>query len=670
MTDRETFTGTYHVLLIGIDAYPRRPLRGAVNDIDAIQRWLLGPKVGLPASSIQRLASPHAGAVHDTTIPEKPATLANLRAALHELGTARVSSGDRVIIHYSGHGVRFSLPSGMRMFHHEALAPVDCDDGNWLFDHELNERLRAITDRTRSVVFILDACHSASITRSAPLPPSATVPPPILRGRCLEVSEVATVPAVPAEAPTGVSRRSGFGVQDCHVVAACLDYEEACESVGPDRVVQGVLTRALIETVNQLEGIDPRTAPWAKLWSVLCDRVERANRHQHLWSSGGLARAVLAGPPVTGDVGLEVRADGPGRYQIAPGTLAGVTVKARIALYGARPASFPPLDSPEDHAQRLPAVLEVVSAERTTASAVAHTSGDPIALPAGVRGRLVRAGTGERLRFATIPRDPELEAALGRSGLLELADEGSAEVCVGRSGDHWIVTDDVHRGTPDLPALVRIPVGAHGAHGLVRDVLEHYTRYRAPLRIAHRAIDLPGALGLELVQCPSHDLRGVEAQVADLPVVAMPRASACDLTAGARVAFRVDNRASRPLRVTLVNCAASGRVQLLGDQAIEPYRSHVFWANGNLGQPFAMTPPNGSLRCIDRLVVIGRTALNRSLEFLRVDHGFLERARDAVMTPPPEQWTATQVLIRTSAPDAPALTGAPPLPPARANGQA
>jgi hypothetical protein len=551
----------------------------------------------------------------------------------------------------------------MRMFHHEALAPVDCDDGNWLFDHELNELLRAITDRTRSVVFILDACHSASITRTGHLSPD---PPPILLGRCLEASEVATVPALPAEAPTGVSMRSGFGVQDCHVIAACLDHEEACESVGPDRVVQGVLTRALVETLTQLEGIDPRTAPWAKLWNGLCDRVERANRRQHLWTSGGLARAVLAGPPVTGDVGLEVRAAGPGSYQIAAGTLADVTVKARIALYGERPASFPPLDSSEDHAARLPAVLEVVSADRTTAIA----TGGQIALPEGVRGRLVRAGVTGVLRFATTPRNPELEAALGRSGLLELADERSAEVCVGRSGDHWIVTDDVHLGTPDLPALVRIPVGPLGAHGLVREVLEHYTRYRTPLRIAHRAVDLPGALGLELVQSPPEDLRGVRAQVADLPVIPMQRGNACDLAAGARVAFRVDNRAERTLRVTLVNCAASGRVQLLGDQAIEPYSSHVFWANGNVGQPFAMTPPKGSHRCLDRLVVIGRTALNRSLEFLRVDHGFLERARDAVMTPPPEQWTTTQMLIRTSGPGAPRLTGVLSFPPARANGQA
>ena len=30
----------FHVLLIGIDAYTVKPLRGCVNDIDAVQRLL------------------------------------------------------------------------------------------------------------------------------------------------------------------------------------------------------------------------------------------------------------------------------------------------------------------------------------------------------------------------------------------------------------------------------------------------------------------------------------------------------------------------------------------------------------------------------------------------------------------------------------------------------
>jgi hypothetical protein len=44
---------SYHVLLIGIDAYSVRLLYGCVNDIDAIQRLLLGERVAIPKDRIR-----------------------------------------------------------------------------------------------------------------------------------------------------------------------------------------------------------------------------------------------------------------------------------------------------------------------------------------------------------------------------------------------------------------------------------------------------------------------------------------------------------------------------------------------------------------------------------------------------------------------------------------
>jgi hypothetical protein len=99
---------TYHVLLIGVDAYPIKPLSGCVNDIDAVQRLLLGDRVGIPAASIQRLASPHPGTKHETTVPSDPATLDNLRRALGRLAleVPRGEGDHHVFIYYSGHGTR------------------------------------------------------------------------------------------------------------------------------------------------------------------------------------------------------------------------------------------------------------------------------------------------------------------------------------------------------------------------------------------------------------------------------------------------------------------------------------------------------------------------------------------------------------------------------------
>jgi hypothetical protein len=86
---------TYHVLLIGIDSYRVKPLRGCVNDIDGVQRLLLDEgRVEIPRENITRLASPHAGARHETAVESAPATLANIRAALGRLGSAAVGPND------------------------------------------------------------------------------------------------------------------------------------------------------------------------------------------------------------------------------------------------------------------------------------------------------------------------------------------------------------------------------------------------------------------------------------------------------------------------------------------------------------------------------------------------------------------------------------------------
>src|SRR3954452_10802868 len=120
----------YHVLLVGVDDYKTRPLRGCVNDIDAVQRVLLD-RMRLAPAQITRLPSPHPDARHHPTeIRSEPATLDNLRTALAELGKpGRVGPTDRVFIYYAGHGARDEFSAEGRRFHREALVPADCDPG-------------------------------------------------------------------------------------------------------------------------------------------------------------------------------------------------------------------------------------------------------------------------------------------------------------------------------------------------------------------------------------------------------------------------------------------------------------------------------------------------------------------------------------------------------------
>jgi hypothetical protein len=179
-------------------------------------------------------------------------------------------------------------------------------------------------------------------------------------------------------------------------------------------------------------------------------------------------------------------------------------------------------------------------------------------------------------------------------------------------------------------------------------VLEHYRAYSLPLRMADRAGDLPGKLKLRVL---CHPGSGVTA----------PGTDTYRLQAGDRVYFTAHNRSRYTLRVTLLNCAASGKVQLLGDQTISPNKVHEFWANNQDGALFRMEPPSGVRRCIDRLVAIGTTTMGHDLAHLQVATTFaslVPRTRGGSEnrdiggganddTAPIEQWTSAQVVIET-----------------------
>jgi hypothetical protein len=622
----------FHVLLVGIDAYAKRPLHGCVNDIDEVQRLLVGPGK-IPSDAIRRLASPHPRAAQET---DTPATRANICAALDALAGEDVKAGHRVFIYYSGHGYRRGLDTKNGVAHRESLVPVDYEQG-MLHDYELNAKLAKIVARTKSVTFILDCCHSAGVTRG---PADET-----MTARSLDLDDVPDVPGEAAPRPGGFGR----GIDDCQVVCACLDHESAYESEPENGRHHGLLTRAFIGALNELKGDALREVPWSHVWGAIRDRVEKDNSAQHVWMAGNPARAILAGPPVLGDPGFAISANA-GAYTIGAGTMAGITEGAIIGVYGDQPSDFPPLDSAADKGARQ-GELVVQHADRGSARAVA-VAGSKKMLE-GTRGRLVRAAGPERMRCAV--DDPVVAAALHESRLLEVSDVKSSQVRLQRDGDAWAVTDDAHELTTERPPLFRFK----GKPAVAREVLEHYTRYRMPITIATRANDL-AALVLSVRLVP--DKLALEAaQTAALDEANSPARGSYRVRSGARVAFQVQNTSKVRLRVTLVNSAASGRVQLLGDHVIDANSVHVFWSKSEVGKAFVMSPPAGLATGLDRLCAIGRTALAGDLDFLRVDRKFsdivlvtkdagdADEDEDDDEPAPPDRWTAHQIFVRTDA---------------------
>ena len=256
------------------------------------------------------------------------------------------------------------------------------------------------------------------------------------------------------------------------------------------------------------------------------------------------------------------------------------------------------------------------------------------------------------------PEDAALAATLAASDLIAVVGEADAELTlVRRSDGGWALTDDVHGTgeTDDEPALSVIPAGRLD---VARAAVEHYHGYVTPLRMAHACSDLAGLLRLWLLDCGDGPISPAVAQDPDLPQVEAGTRAPYELTVGRRVCFVVDNAAELPLTVALIDCAASGRVSLLGEKRMPKRSKHVFWFQDTLGQPFAPALPEGLSIGIDRIVAIATTRTDLSLRYLERRQSFADvmapartrsggvRSAGQTVETPVESWTSAVTAVR------------------------
>lgn len=141
-----------HALIIGISRYAdpsTPPLPGARIDKESATQMAHAMQV--PQSNISYL--------HD-----EQATGDNIRKALREL-TDRVEEGDRVFIHYSGHGTRYNDPASGGCV--EALLAYDEGKRGTITNREMADLLGSITRKTDKLFVMYDACHSGGLVQSA-----------------------------------------------------------------------------------------------------------------------------------------------------------------------------------------------------------------------------------------------------------------------------------------------------------------------------------------------------------------------------------------------------------------------------------------------------------------------------------------------------------------------
>jgi hypothetical protein len=666
-------TASVHVLLVGIDDYPAEArLRGCVSDIDAIERFLL-ERLQFPPSAITKLAAPLPEASRTSQIAEQLPALATLRAALAALGSERVNPGDRVFIYYSGHGAR----DGRGAAHLEALVPVDFQHSGLLYDVEFNSLIQAIARRTTDLTIVLDCCHSAGATREALSATDGTsrrLPPEALANS----PQAEVVLGGPPSSLRGLVEGLAPNGPDYLVAASCQADQLALERELPPGSGQrhGVFTWALLRA---LEGRTPeslREVCWSDIWPVLRSSIAHHGSSQMPCLIGQPERHVFGGPFRPRDAGYTL-ARTPTGYQVGAGTLSGLSRGALVAVYGREPDRFPPLDSPEDLRARA-GLLQVTSAELASADAVpvsleagarpstagAVGSAKAFELPEGARGRLVWPGEIDRLVVALTPYDANLASFLeSEAGVRVVQSWGpgtEAQVGVERDGAFWI-GDDIHGDDPSgsrEPPLAWIPDGSREA--LVRGLI-HHARYNSALRLARRSHDLPGALDVRLLDC--NDAEALKQVDPNAPLLPEARADpdqryAYGLRPEDGICVTVRNRARQPLYVTLINCATSGRVELLGSGVqLAPDKRTTFWLGGNIRQPFTCGLPAGRSSGVDRLIAIGTTRPGVDLAFLKLETSFEEtlnlahRELTPLVQQPREAWTARIVTLRIGSVD-------------------
>lgn len=266
-----------HALLIGIDAYEGpRPLRGCVNDIDAIQALLIG-RLHVEPTAIRRLAAPRIGQPGPTAVPSSSPTRAAILGELADLAHC-IDSGDRVFVYYAGHGTQLTIDTreGGR-FRREAIVPVD---NQYIFDWELSGAVQALAARTPSVCVVLDCCSAAGATRDG------------LQARGHDAGSDSVAASTPAVDAAAIARTIGACAEAATVVAACLDDERACErSIGD--ACHGVFTGALLDALAGIDDLEE--VRWSQIWRPIQWAVAAANPAQHPWVSAGSRRHVFGG---------------------------------------------------------------------------------------------------------------------------------------------------------------------------------------------------------------------------------------------------------------------------------------------------------------------------------------------------------------------------------------
>jgi hypothetical protein len=541
-----------------------------------------------------------------TVLADRDATREGIVSALSEL-EERVSPGDIVVFHYSGHGHQITdddgdeldgydeilVPYGAPMIVGEGEDPASYDGAEHLRDEELGEwmlALRAKVGPSGNVVAFIDACYSGTGTRAPYELPTRGVREPI--GPPAATARASRDEGSGADDLAGAGTRSGeadASLAPFVVISATQADELDHEQRAPDGQIVGPLSLALSRT---LPGAGPIT------YRALFDRIKRdmadvpaqtplieGDADTQLFNGQAVAQAPYY--EVLEVIGEGERTD---TVILGGGRLAGLLEGTRIALYEA---------GTEDPAEGVLRAEGIVTASYETDAELLLDE------PLGTEGILgswafvTQFGLGDRVLKIYV--DDELGSAarqairdtLGRIEGVELTQEDAELAVVGSEGGSVLVM----RAAQNAPFLDPLVTDPDDLAGEVVDRILAYARMRDLQAIELRDVGFGGRL--ELIPA-SHEIRRrgrseecVRSELLDIE--GYMKAGNLTLADGDDFLLRVTNEGEEDAYAAVLEFLADGEIaQLIPAPGIQAERIPAGSSKLLEEDCFTITPPLGN----------------------------------------------------------------------------
>jgi hypothetical protein len=165
----------HYALLIGIDAYPMKPLNGCVRDVHEIKKQLHGiPKPGVQTHMLTASRLEDSKSSRTTEELKMWPTYRNVVDTFNQI-ICQAKEGDFIYIHFSGHGTALRPPlnsSPSRTFSNPSTGDLALNllqesgsNVHYLRGSELAYFVRAMVEKGLIVTLVLDCCFSGSVMR-------------------------------------------------------------------------------------------------------------------------------------------------------------------------------------------------------------------------------------------------------------------------------------------------------------------------------------------------------------------------------------------------------------------------------------------------------------------------------------------------------------------------